>query len=119
VALSLPFQAEGLHNQHQNYLDRLALVHRTSGATAREVMSLAALITTAPNPSAVIIVTGDSKPQELVDLVRQTMHSGPIVVVRVVMIGQPTLSSVRGALVLTTPAADQLAGVWAEAVERL
>jgi uncharacterized protein (DUF58 family) len=116
VTLALPMQTDGAQDNRQNFLDRLALVGRSTATTAREVMSIGGHL--ASNASAFVIVTGDSEPQELVDLARRALRSGLIIIVRVVNDVEPMASGVRGGRVLTTPSAARLPGIWAEAVAR-
>ncbi len=116
VTLTLPLQTDAAQDDRQSVLDRLSLVHRVSATSAREVMSSAGRMQT--NASAFIIITGDSNPQELVDLARRSLRSGLILIVRVVPGVEPLMTGVRGGRVLSTPSAERLAGIWAEAVAR-
>ncbi len=116
VSLVLPSQADGAQDERQGYLDRLTVVQPLSGISPQQVIAPAGRVS--KTASALIIVTGESDPQVLVDLARRFLRSGLVLVVRVVPGEEPSFGSVSGGRVVCTPSAERLAGVWAEAVAR-
>jgi uncharacterized protein (DUF58 family) len=116
VTLVLPSQVEGAQDDRQNYLDRLTLVIRLSGLTPQQVIAPAGRA--AQEASALIVITGDGEPQNLIDLARRFLRSGLVLVVRIAPDGEPSYRAVSGGRVVSAPSADRLPGVWAEAVAR-
>jgi uncharacterized protein (DUF58 family) len=116
ATLALPLQPAPSHDTKLHYLDRLVLVDRTN------TLSVSALMVSVPravdSASALVIVTGDTEPQELLDAARRALRSGLIVVVRVVAGAEPSVTGRPGSRVVTTPSASRLTAAWSEAVTR-
>ncbi len=116
ATLLLPSQPAASQDQKQHSLDRLVLVNRVSDISVSELMGGAARLT--ESATALVIVTGDTEPQELLEAAQPSLRSGLIVVVRVVTGVEPLVTGVFGSRVVTTPSALRLESVWAQAVTR-
>jgi uncharacterized protein (DUF58 family) len=116
VTLALPLQPDRVRDERYAYLDRLALVGPVAGASVREAVVVGR---SASGASALIIITGESDPQEILELAQQSLRSGIVVIVSIVPNREPQVSVTAGGRVISTPSAGRLSGVWAEAVSRL
>jgi hypothetical protein len=114
--LVLPGQTEKANDERLQPIDRLTLVTSVSSVSLADAFS--EVRRKRAGASALIIVTGDTDGRELIEQARRVLRSGLVVVVRVVVGTEPTISNVGGGRLVTVPSADRLAGVWAEAVVR-
>jgi uncharacterized protein (DUF58 family) len=114
--LVLPGQTEKANDERLQPIDRLTLVTSVSSVSLADAFS--EVRRKRGGASALVIVTGDTDGRELIEQARRVLRSGLVVVVRVVVGTEPTISNVAGGRLVTVPSADRLAGVWAEAVVR-
>ena len=114
--LVLPGQSHTAMSDRLEALDRLAVAHMVAEASLSD--SFALIRKPAAQATALIVVTGDTDPQELISNAKRALRTGLVIVVRVVAGSRASLIPVGGARVVTTPNADALRSVWAEAVMR-
>ncbi len=114
--LVLPGQSDTAQSELIEPLDRLAVASTVSEASLSDHFALARK--PASQATALIVVTGDTDPQDLITNAKRILRSGLVVIVRIVAGSRPSLVPVGGARVITTPDTDSLRSVWAEAVMR-
>jgi uncharacterized protein (DUF58 family) len=100
--------------QHE-FLDRLVIAER-SEIDLPEVFREARQF--AGEATACIVVTGDAVAEHLLRQARVLSPTGLIIVVRCVEGLRPSLSAAAEGLIIETPSAEQLAGVWQAGVQR-
>jgi uncharacterized protein (DUF58 family) len=115
-SLVLPSQPEQAKDKRLATIDRLALVHTSTGVSIPDTFS--EVRQAIGGSSALIMVTGDCDAELLIQQGRKVQRSGLVIVVSVVEGATPVFSSIGGGRIVTVPSAEVAPGIWAEAVTR-